>query len=125
MASTKPAVLIVDDEKVICEGLSRVLSEDYETFYALNGKEALDIVRRQGKIDVMLCDIKMPEMEGTEVIRTIRSSNKNMVVIVMTAVTNPKKVCEAMRYGANNFMLKPLDIPLLTSTIRSAVRKRT
>ncbi len=120
----KPAVLIVDDERVICEGLSRVLSDDFETCYALNGNEALEIVRKKGNIDVMLCDIKMPEMEGTEVIRKIRSANKDMVVIVMTAVTNPKKVCEAMRYGANNFMLKPLNIPLLTSTIMSAVRKK-
>jgi len=124
MATMKPAVLIVDDESVICEGLSRVLSDDFETSYALSGKDALDIVQRKGNIDVMLCDIKMPDMEGTEGIRKIRSVNKDMVVIVMTAVTNPKKVCEAMRYGANNFMLKPFDIPLLTSTIRSAIKKR-
>ena len=119
----KPSILIVDDEKVICEGLSRVLSDDYETYFALNGKEALDIVSRKKNIDVMLCDIMMPEMEGTEVIEKIRSTNKEMVMIVITAVTNPKIVCAAMKKGANNFMLKPLNMPRLETAIKNAIRK--
>lgn len=120
----KPSVLIVDDEKVICEGIARLLSEKYITYQAHNGSEAVDILRNNRHIDVMLCDIIMPEMDGIALINEIRSVNKDIIIIVITAFADPNKVCEAMKKGANNFMLKPLDIPLLEMTINYAARKK-
>jgi YesN/AraC family two-component response regulator len=103
----KPSVLIVDNEEVICEGLSRLLSDDYTTYSALNGREAINIVKEKSDIEIMLCDIKMPEMEGDEMIEKIRSENK------------------AMRKGANNFLIKPLNIPLLEMTLKNTIMKKT
>lgn len=120
----KPSVLILDDEKVICEGLARVLSDKYRTFQALSGREAIDIIM-SNDIDVLLCDIIMPGMSGSEVIKAIRSANKDIRVIVITAFSDPLNVCEAMRYGANNFMLKPLNIPLLEKAIQNAVKNKS
>lgn len=120
----RPSVLIVDDEKVICKGLSRVLANDYDTYYALNGHEALEILGRKPYMDVMLCDIKMPEMEGTDLIEHIRSTNKDIIIIVITAVTDPRKVCDAMKKGADAFLLKPLNIPRLESMIRNMTHQR-
>ena len=120
----KPSVLIVDDEKVICEGIARLLAEKYITYQAHNGREAVDILRNNKNIDVMLCDIIMPEMDGNALIKEVRSGNTAIIIIVITAVVDPNKVCEAMKQGANNFMLKPLNIPLLEMTIDSAVRKK-
>lgn len=119
----KPSVLIVDDEKVICEGVARLLAEKYITYQAHNGREAVEIVRTNN-IDVMLCDIIMPEMDGNALIKEIRAENKEIIMIVMTAFADPHRVCDAMKHGANNFMLKPLNIPLLEMTINSAARKK-
>lgn len=120
----KPSVLIVDDEKVICEGIARLLAEKYITYQAGNGKEAVDILKNNKHVDVMLCDIIMPEMDGNALIKEIRAENKDIIMIVITAFADPNKVCEAMKQGANSFMLKPLNIPLLEMTINSAVRKK-
>jgi len=119
----KPSVLIVDDEKVICEGIARLLTEKYITYQANNGREAVEIARNNN-VDVMLCDIIMPEMDGNALIKEIRAENKDIIMIVMTAFADPNRVCEAMKQGANNFMLKPLNIPLLEMTINSSIRKK-
>jgi YesN/AraC family two-component response regulator len=115
----KPSILIVDDEKVICEGLARYLSEDYTIFKANNGAEAIHIAKNTN-LDVILCDIKMPGMDGNDMIRDIRSFNEDIFMMVITAAT-PDTVCRAMKMGANNFMLKPLDLKQLKISIDNAV----
>jgi len=118
----KPSLLIVDDEKVICKGLSRVFADSYITYKAYNGIEAIDITKENKDIDVMLCDIKMPGMEGGELINKIRTENKDMYIIVITAAASPLKVCDAMKKGANYYMCKPLNISQLEITIENAVK---
>ncbi len=115
----KPSILIVDDEKVICEGLARFLSDDFTIYKAYNGTEAVNIAKNKD-LDVILCDIKMPGMDGNDMIREIRSSNKDIFMIVITAA-DPDTVCRAMKMGANNFMLKPLDLKQLKIRINNAV----
>ena len=121
----KASILIVDDEEVICEGLARLFSDRYLTYKARNGREAIDLLREHHEIDVVLCDIIMPEMDGTEVVREIRSGNKDIKMIIITAFSSPKKVCEAMRHGANTFLIKPLDLSVLEMMVRNAVRVKT
>lgn len=116
---TKPSVLIVDDEKVICEGLARFFSDDYTIYKACSGTDAVNIVKNND-LDVILCDIKMPGMDGNDMIREIRSFNKDIFMIVITA-SDPDTVCSAMKMGANNFMLKPLDLKQLKASIDNAV----
>ena len=72
----KPSVLVVDDERSIRDGLERLLSQDYRVYKAFNGSEALDIIRRQGNIDIVMCDIIMPVMDGIEMIKALRAENK-------------------------------------------------
>jgi len=120
----KPSVLIVDDEKVICEGISRLLSDEYKIYQASGAREAIDIVRNNKNIDVMLCDLIMPEMDGNEMIEAIRSDNKTISMIVMTAYADPRKVCDAMKKGANSFLLKPFDLSVLETAVKSAVKKK-
>jgi YesN/AraC family two-component response regulator len=72
----------------------------------------------------MLCDIKMPEMEGDEMIEKIRSENKDITMIIISAAP-PQRICEAMRKGANNFLIKPLNIPLLEMTLKNTIMKKT
>lgn len=120
----KPSVLIVDDEKVICDGLTRLLSSDYITYQASTAQEAIDIVRSNEDIDVMLCDLMMPEMDGNTMIEKIRAENSDISMIIMTASSDPARVCDAMKKGANNFLLKPLDLAMLDTAIKNAVNKK-
>ena len=117
----KPSVVIVDDEQVIREGLARFLSGNYITHQISNGHEAIDLVRNDSDIDVVLCDLKMPEIDGIEVIERIRAENKDIYIIVITAAP-PQLVCDAMKMGANAFMCKPLDINQLEERIENAIR---
>jgi CheY-like chemotaxis protein len=117
----KPNVLIVDDEEIICEGLSRLLSDAYTTHRALSGGEAIDIVRENQDIDVVLCDIKLPDMDGNEVIEKIRFDNDDIKIIVMTAAASPDKVCDAMKKGANSYMRKPFAVNELEMIIKQSV----
>lgn len=117
----KPSVLIVDDEEVICTGLARLLSKDYITFKALNAAEALDLIGKKEKIDIILCDLKMPGMDGTDMIKKIRSADKDIFLIVITAAS-PQRVCEAMKAGANEFLPKPVNISQLETIIQNATR---
>lgn len=120
----KHSVLIVDDEKVICNSIARLLADEYKTYQALSAREAINIVRENKNIDVMLCDLIMPEMDGNELIEEIRSDNRDISMIVMTAYSDPIRVCDAMKKGANNFLLKPLDLPLLLMSIKNAIRNK-
>jgi CheY-like chemotaxis protein len=120
----KPSLLIVDDEKVICNGLSRLFANDFKTYKAYNAMEALEIVRENGDIDIMLCDIKLPGIQGDELVDRIRTDNKDLYIIVITAAASPLKVCSAMKKGANLYIRKPFNISQLEATVHSAVKSK-
>jgi CheY-like chemotaxis protein len=117
----KSSILIVDDQKIICEGLERLLSGEYIIYKAFNGKEALDIIKQNSDIDVVLSDIIMPVMDGIELTEKLRSENKDIIIIVMTAVYSGEKITDAIDKGANKCLMKPLDIPQLMQTLNNAL----
>jgi CheY-like chemotaxis protein len=117
----KSSILIVDDQKIICEGLERLLSGEYIIYKAFNGKEALDIIKQNSDIDVVLSDIIMPVMDGIELIKRLRLENKDIIIIVMTAGYSGEKITDAMDKGANKCLMKPLDIPQLMQTLNNAL----
>lgn len=119
----KPSILIVDDEKVICEGLARYLSDDYITYQAHDGLEAIDMVKKNRDLDVVLCDLKMPGMDGTDLIGKIRSANKDLSMIIITAAA-PLNVCAAMQKGANGFLVKPIDLDQLMISLKNAINSK-
>ena len=120
----KPTVLIVDDEKIICQGLSRLLSNDYITYQASNGVEAIALIKKNIKIDIILCDILMPEMDGAEMIEKIRAKNKEVRIIVITAFSTPDKVFDAIGKGANAYMTKPVDIYELERLMKDTLQQK-
>jgi CheY-like chemotaxis protein len=120
----KPSILIVDDEKLICMSLGRLLSPDYTVYTAYNGQEGLDIIRRNGNIEVVLSDIMMPVMDGFEMIETVRSENPDIIIIALTAVYSDVKVTKVMEMGADAYLLKPIDLPQLRLTINEFIENK-
>jgi DNA-binding NtrC family response regulator len=114
-------ILIVDDEKDFCTVLSDSLSQDrYRVVTAFNGKTALQIAKKE-KPDLMLLDIKMPGMDGVEVLRKVKKMKKEIAVIMFTAYGTLETAREAMKLGAYDYVTKPVDLFLLKSLVKEVL----
>jgi two-component system response regulator PilR (NtrC family) len=118
-------VLIVDDEPSICDVLSISLrKEGYEVASETNPRRALDRFRRE-PYDVVLQDLKMPEMDGIELLREVKKARPETVVIIMTAYSTWDRAVEAMRLGAYHYIKKPFDTQVdIKGTLSRALQVR-
>ena len=114
-------ILIVDDEKNYLHVLSAVLEEEgYEVLTALSGREALEI-QETSDLDLTLTDMKMPGMDGIELLEHIKAKDPDLPVIMMTAHGTIDKAVEAMQKGAYSYILKPFDNERLIIYVKKAV----
>ncbi len=114
-------ILIVDDEKNYTLILSAVLEEEgFETYTANSGYEALEILETTD-IDLILTDMKMPEMDGIELLKNVKQKNPDLPVIMMTAYGTVEKAVEAIQKGAYNYILKPFDNESLVVYVNKAI----
>jgi len=116
-------ILIVDDEKNYPLILSAVLQDvGYETLTANSGMEALEILNHaNADVDLVLTDMKMPVMDGIELLEKIKAINPHVPVIMMTAYGTVEKAVEAMQKGAYNYILKPFDNEGLIIFVKKAI----
>ncbi|MCU4164577.1 sigma-54-dependent transcriptional regulator [Carboxylicivirga caseinilyticus] len=122
---TKITILIVDDEASVRDSLYQWFVEDgYQVDSAESAKEAL--VRLESKdFDIVLADIKMPGMDGLEMLRRIKSLEKNPIVIIMTAFATVDTAVQALKDGAYDYITKPFDPDELSHLIRNASKQIT
>ena len=107
----KARILVVDDEKGMCEFLHYLLEgEGYEVEEAHSGAEALDKIKGKS-YQLVLADIKMPGIDGLEMLRRIREANEETVVIVMTGYSSLETAIKAIKYDASDYLTKPFDDP--------------
>ncbi len=110
-------LLVVDDEVDICDFVKNFFKErDFEVFVAYDGKEALGIIEARNP-EIVLLDVKMPEMDGIETLKAIRKTNSSSKVIMVTAVEDEEKAEEAKRHGAIEYITKPLLLEQLERTV--------
>jgi two-component system, NtrC family, nitrogen regulation response regulator NtrX len=116
-------ILIVDDEKAIRKTLGEILSyEGYKMDEAGDGEEALKKFREKS-YDVVLCDIKMPKMDGIEFLERARESNPDVPIIMISGHGTIETAVEAVKKGAYDYISKPPDLNRLLITIRNAMDK--
>jgi len=114
-------ILVVDDEKNYLVVLSAFLTEEgYETLTAEEGQQALEILEG-ADIDLVLTDMKMPSMDGIELLRRIKEKSPDLPVVVMTAYGTVEKAVAAMQQGAFNFIQKPFQNETLKQIVDNAV----
>ncbi|MFQ5601187.1 MAG: sigma-54-dependent transcriptional regulator, partial [Candidatus Krumholzibacteriia bacterium] len=117
-------ILIVDDEESIRSSLQRLLDyKGYETCLAEDGPRALEIFAEK-PVDVVLLDIKMPRMDGLEVLQRIRDSSDEVSVVMISAHGTIETAVECTKLGAFDFLEKPWDQERLLVTIRNALTQR-
>ena len=111
-------ILIVDDEENTRLGLSKLLSSDgFVVDLAANGSEALDMLRRQ-KVDLVISDINMPDMNGITFLREISRRYPSTSVIMITAYGGVESYLEAMNLGALEYLHKPVRLEELRSVMK-------
>jgi two-component system response regulator (stage 0 sporulation protein F) len=110
-------ILIVDDQFGIRILLTEIFKkEGYSTFHAANGLQAIDLVQNE-KPDLILLDMKIPGMDGVEILRRVRQINTDVKVIIMTAYGELDMIQEAKNLGALTYFSKPFDIDEIRSSV--------
>ncbi len=123
-AEASKTVLLVDDEQSHLESLERIFQrEGYHTLCAASGKEALELLR-QHHVHVMLTDLVMPGMSGSELLKACRTVSPETEVVMMTAYGTIETAVEAMKDGAYDFITKPLKKVFITKVVRQALEKQ-
>lgn len=114
-------VLIVDDQYGIRLLLYEVFKrEGYEVHQAENGKKALEMVKRHTP-DIILLDMKLPGMDGIEILKQIRKIDDNVKVIMMTAYGELDMLAEAVKYNVVTYFTKPFDIDQLKNKVNEVL----
>jgi DNA-binding NtrC family response regulator len=120
----KSTILIVDDTQLIAESLRKALSrEGYDVLTAATGKDALLSYEENGP-DLILLDVKLPDIDGIQVLQKIRQVDAKTPIIVMTAYSGIKGAVEAMKSGAYDYVAKPFDIDELKIIVARCLASR-
>lgn len=121
----QPRILVVDDEMVVCESCQRILEEEgYEIEIALSGAEALVKIKEK-PFDIVITDLKMPGMDGMELLRILRKDYPDVIVIMITGFSTVETAVEAMKLGAFDYIPKPFTPDEVSVVVKKAVEKRS
>jgi two-component system response regulator PilR (NtrC family) len=119
-----PRILVVDDERSMRELLAIVLRrEGYEVLIAENGASAIATLEKE-QVDILISDIKMPDLSGVEVLRAAKRIDQDILGIMITAFASTDTAVEAMRLGACDYLSKPFDVDLLRMKVREKIESR-
>jgi len=118
---SKRVILVIDDERSICSMLQQYLDKiGFEVKVASHGKAGLDLLLHQ-KFDVIVCDIKMPEMGGIEVLKAIKKIDQMVPVLMTTGYPTMDTAIEALKQGAYDYLIKPFHLDELGEKIERAL----
>ena len=120
MTNKKAKILIVDDEVEYCSLMREYFSDNYEVETANNGQEALSKLKGFHP-DCILLDLKMPEMDGLETLKSIKLSHPDMKIIMVSASGTVNKTEQCLKEGALDYILKPIDLDELEDKIESVL----
>ena len=114
--SARRTILVAEDVESNFLLLKAIIGKTYTLLHAWNGKEAVEMYE-QSQPDLILMDIKMPEMDGLEATRIIREISREIPIIALTAFAFDDDRVKALEAGCNDYLTKPLSAPLLKETI--------
>jgi len=119
------SILVVDDDVDVRKSLSSILSkEGYSVETVENGKQATRISEKS-RFDMALIDIKLPDMEGTELLHWLKENQPHMIKIVITGFPTLENAMETVNEGADGYILKPFDTEKLLEMIRKHLKRET
>src|SRR3989442_6393976 len=123
-AADPPAIVVVDDEDDIRQPLDRFLTrQGYRVAQAPDASAALAALDQAHPL-AMLCDIRMPNMTGVELLPKALAVDTDLAVIMLTAIDEPRTAIECLKLGAYDYLIKPVDLEELEVSLTNALRRR-
>jgi DNA-binding NtrC family response regulator len=120
----KKSILVIDDDEVVLNSIAEALRlEGHKVDTAKTGKEAIEKCNLRF-YNLALIDIRLPDMEGTKLLKAIRDTTPKMVKIIVTGYPSLQNATEALNKGADGYVIKPVDIPNLLTTVREHLQKQ-
>jgi len=118
-------VLVIDDNKELTNIIERYLEQrGFDVISAYTVEEAMNVIERQERIDVILLDLMLPDMHGLEFLKIIREHEKNVAIIVITGLKDLNTVIEVMKAGADDYLVKPFRLGELEEKINEILYKK-
>jgi len=115
------SILIVDDDRIVCDSLKRILGDtEYEVKTAYSGNKALEIIDA-GVPDLVILDLRLPDMDGLQLLKHLKKENPDVVIILLTAYGNIPIAVEAMKYGAYDFLEKETEPEIVRFAVQKAL----
>ncbi len=122
--SEKRRILVIDDELGICEGVQRALEQEgFLVQIALDGKSGLALVKENG-FDLILLDVKMPEISGLDLISMIHQIDPEIICIIITGYATVEMAVSAIKQGAYDFLTKPFSVDILLLAVNQGLERR-
>lgn len=121
----RTVILLVDDEMPFVETMTKRLTKrGFEILKAFNGPQGLELLAGEASVDVVILDVKMPEMDGISTLREIKHAHPLVEVIMLTGHATVETAIEGMRLGAFDYLMKPCVIEDLIAKVREAKNKK-
>ena len=116
----KKRVLVIDDEQIVLDSVNKILKDYYEVDGTLKGRHGLDFAIH-GNYDIVLTDIRMPDVGGMKVLRDIKRAKPSLPVMIITGYASVQSAVQAMKLGASDYVEKPFSPDDLISLVSSAL----
>jgi signal transduction histidine kinase/FixJ family two-component response regulator len=124
MSTVPERIIVIDDEERMCTSLQALLQGNgYEVVTFQRSPEAVDSIR-QGRVDLVITDIKMPQMSGLEILREVKNIDEGIPVILMTGYASIDSAQEAIAQGAYDYLMKPVEFQYLEHAVKRALERR-
>ena len=121
-AVKKYTILVCDDEEGIRESFKLVLNDFYNLKFAMNGLEAIEMLKSGLNPNLMLLDIKMPKLHGMEILKQIKKIKPNLPVIIVTGYQSVEMAQEALRNGAADYIPKPFESKQILKSVAEVLK---
>jgi len=119
-----PHILVMDDEVSVAKGLEMILTDEgYEVDLALTGRDALQVFGKK-EIDLLVADLRLPDIDGMDVIRTVKEQRPQTGVVVITGYASVNSAVESMRWGAFDYLPKPFTDDQIKTSVGEALREK-
>ncbi len=121
--TSKPRVLVIDDDPLVCRSCQRILQDHYEVTLTATGREGLGALRER-RFDLALVDLKLPDVGGMEILAAVPDCCPDMPIIMITGFSTIRSAVEAIKMGAFDYLAKPFTPDQLEAAVEKAVRER-
>ena len=116
-------ILVIDDEPMVCKSCEKIFEDNYDVTITMSGREGLDRLLQED-FDLVIVDLKMPDMDGMELVKIIKQKMPNTEVVIMTGYSTVETAVEGMKLGAAEFISKPFTPDEMLTAVEEVLKEK-